>query len=161
MSYSFKKKKKKRKIINCKSKNNIIMGIWLLNKMYMYPYMDNVDCRHSRDLGNGCLPCFWWWLYTRRWRRFWTPCLQWCAPLHGWLCTSLHVRLECGSFFLILLNEMINCTWHTDIGILRSTVHVEIFAPFHFHPFHPLCQWANSNVSNYLSWNMSTLIVRI
>lgn len=105
------------------------MGIWL-NKMYMY--MDNVDCRHSRDPGNGCLPCFWWWLYTRPWRRFWTPCLQWCAPLHGWPCTSLHVRLECGSFFRILLNEMINCTWHTDIGILRSTVHVEIFASISF-----------------------------
>lgn len=74
----------------------------------MYMYMDNIDCRHSHDPGNGCLPCSWWWLCTRPWRRFWTPCLQWCAPLHGSLCTSLHVHLECGSFFLILLNETIN-----------------------------------------------------
>lgn len=83
-------------------------------------YKDNVDCRYSRDPGNGCLPCFWSWLCTRLWRRFWTPCLQWCAPLHGWPCTSLHVHLVSGSFFRILLNVMINCTWHTDIGLFTN-----------------------------------------
>lgn len=117
----------------------------------VYVYMHNVDCRHSRDPGNGCLPCFWSWLCTRPWRRFWTPCLQWCAPLHGWPCTSLHVRLVSGSFFLILLNETMNCTWHTDIGLFTIYCEQGNILPVLFSSLLPLLwmgKFHNSDCAN-------------